>query len=308
MVTATVILLLAGNVLILRKQVRLRTAELSQALAQLRHSLAAREKSAAELRRSHEYFVTMFNAIDDALFIHDAQTGQLLDVNQRMIAMYGYANRAEVLALPPEKLFADTPPYTWADARAWLCKARDEGPQTFEWRAPRHDGQLFWAEVNLRLARIGPDRRIIVTVRDITERKRAEEEQQRYDRRLQEAQKLESLGMLAGGIAHDFNNLLTAILGNIDLALLDIPRDSSARADLATAVAATRRAADLAQQMLAYSGKGHFIIEPLDVAEEIRSTTHMLQASISKSAALHIHLPADLPPSRPTPPSSARSS
>jgi two-component system, cell cycle sensor histidine kinase and response regulator CckA len=257
--------------------------------------ITERKKAEEALRDSREYFHTMFNAIDDALFIHDAKTGKLLDVNQRMVEMYGYGSREEVLALPEEALFCPTPPHTWADATKWIEKARKLGPQTFEWQSPRRNGQVFWTEVNLRQVQVGSDSRLVVTVRDISDRKAAEEERLNYVRRLQEGQKLESLGLLAGGIAHDFNNLLTAILGNIDLAMLDIPKDSTARADLASAVAATRRAADLAQQMLAYSGKGHFVIEALDVEAEIRSTTQMLQSSISRNADLQIEAPRRLP-------------
>ncbi len=257
--------------------------------------ITERKNAEESLRISHEYFHTMFNAIDDALFIHDARSGRLLDVNQRMAEMYGYASREEVLSMSEDRLFCSQPPYTRADAAKWIRRAHEQGPQTFEWQSPHRDGHLFWTEIKLRQVRLGSEDRIIVTVHDITDRKAGEEERLNYVRRLQEKQKLESLGMLAGGIAHDFNNLLTAILGNIDLAMLDIPRDSSARADLATAITATRRAADLAQQMLAYSGKGHFVVEALDVETEIRSTAHMLQSSISKNAELHIDVPHDLP-------------
>lgn len=248
-----------------------------------------------ELRKSNAYFASVFDSINDALFIHDAATGELLDVNRRMLEMYGYGTREEVLAGDLSALCANIPPHSNAEAREWIRKALSEGPQVFEWKARRRNGQLFWTEVNIRRVSIDDRDRLVVTVRDISERKAAEEERLNYERRLQETQKLESLGLLAGGIAHDFNNLLTAILGNIDLALLDIPRDSNARSDLSTAITATRRAADLAQQMLAFSGKGHFIIEPLDLAAEIRSTVQMLKSSLPSNADLQIHLPDALP-------------
>ncbi len=257
--------------------------------------ITERKKSEEDLQRSNDYFTTLFNSVSDAIFIDDAATGQILDVNQRMVDMYGFASREEAIAVGLAPLCSGVPPYSMTEAAEWIRKAREEGPQFFEWHARHRDGHLFWVEIGIRRFQIGSDDRLIVSVRDITERKAAEEERFNYERGLQETQKLESLGLLAGGIAHDFNNLLTAILGNIDLALLDIPRDSSARADLATAISATRRAADLAQQMLAYSGKGHFIIGPLDVAAEIRSTTRMLHTSIAKNTQLQISLPESLP-------------
>ncbi len=94
---------------------------------------------------------------------------------------------------------------------------------------------------------------------DITERKKAEEERFKLEQQLLHTQKLESLGVLAGGIAHDFNNILTAIIGNADLALMRINRESPVVDNLHRIEQAASRAADLAKQMLAYSGKGKFL-------------------------------------------------
>ncbi len=257
--------------------------------------ITKRKQSEEELRKSREYFSTLYNSLADAVFIDDATTGQILDVNQRMIEMYGFSSREEAIAVGLAPLCSGTPPYSAAEAAEWIRKAREEGPQVFEWHARHRDGHLFWVEVSIRRFQIGPDDRLIVSVRDITERKTQEDERRQYERRLQETQKFESLGLLAGGIAHDFNNLLTAILGNIDLALLDIPNHSTARDDLLTAMTATRRAAELAQQMLAYSGRGRFVIERVSVPTAIREIIQMLKASISKNAHLDLHFPESLP-------------
>src|SRR5665811_911019 len=94
----------------------------------------------------------------------------------------------------------------------------------------------------------------VAAIRDITERTQAEEEHLRLERQLQHSQKLESLGVLAGGIAHDFNNILLSVLGNADLALDELSPSAPARENLLAITAASRRAADLCRQMLAYSG------------------------------------------------------
>ena len=256
--------------------------------------ITERKRAEQELRDSREYFASVFDSINDALFIHDAESFKLLDVNRRMIEMYGFASREEavtIFSLPPD----GDPPYSKADAFEWMRKARDEGPQVFEWLAQHRNGNPFWTEVGIRHVPLGSGKRLIVSVRDISERKAEETKRLEYERRMLEAQKFESLGLLAGGIAHDFNNLLTAILGNIDLALLDLPRDSSARDDLLTAMTATRRAAELAQQMLAYSGKGRFVIEPVDVPSAIHEIVQILKASVSKNADLRLHFPNTLP-------------
>jgi PAS domain S-box-containing protein len=130
---------------------------------------------------------------------------------------------------------------------------------------------------------------------DITEQKNAEEERIKLERQIQQAQKLESLGVLAGGIAHDFNNLLTAILGNVSLALVDMNTAAPGRPELMEIEIAARRAADLAKQMLAYSGKGRFMLQKLDLREVVEEMLHMLQVSISKKAVMRFNFADNLP-------------
>jgi len=114
------------------------------------------------------------------------------------------------------------------------------------------------------------------------ERNRAEAERRSLDRRMQESQKLESLGVLAGGIAHDFNNLLTSIMGYAGLAHAMAPAGMPGRQYLADIERASRRAADLAMQMLAYSGKGQFVIQPLDLGDVAAETTRLLRADLNR--------------------------
>jgi nitrogen-specific signal transduction histidine kinase/CheY-like chemotaxis protein len=133
------------------------------------------------------------------------------------------------------------------------------------------------------------------TVMDITHQHLAEEERVRMERKLQESQKLESLGVLAGGIAHDFNNLLTGILGNASFARMDIPANSPAQISLEQVEIASQRAAELCKQMLAYSGKGRFVVQQIDLSALVRETGDLLQVSISKNCVLKYALATDLP-------------
>jgi two-component system, cell cycle sensor histidine kinase and response regulator CckA len=130
---------------------------------------------------------------------------------------------------------------------------------------------------------------------DISQRIKAENERLDLERQVQHAQKLESLGVLAGGIAHDFNNLLMAILGNTDIAIHDISPLSPARESLLEIEKATKRAAELAKQMLAYSGKGSFIIESIDAGELVSEMMHLLEVSISKRISLKYNFADNLP-------------
>jgi signal transduction histidine kinase/ActR/RegA family two-component response regulator len=127
-------------------------------------------------------------------------------------------------------------------------------------------------------------------------RLRADEERKKLDLQVQHAQKLESLGVLAGGIAHDFNNLLSSILGNLDVALSELSPVAPGRDALEDARTSSRRAAELVRQMLAYSGKGRFVIQAVDLGELVEEMAHILQVSISKRAVLRFNFAAGLPP------------
>jgi two-component system cell cycle sensor histidine kinase/response regulator CckA len=134
--------------------------------------------------------------------------------------------------------------------------------------------------------------------RDITERKHAEEQRRRLERRMQETQKLESLGVLAGGIAHDFNNLLVGVLANAELVLDGLRRGEDRERSLERVTDiknAAMHAAGLTNQMLAYSGRGRFDVRPISINEMIHGMGHLLVASISKKARVQYELDASLP-------------
>jgi|SRR5579871_219982 len=131
--------------------------------------------------------------------------------------------------------------------------------------------------------------------REMEERHEAEEQRRRLETQVQHAQRLESLGVLAGGIAHDFNNLLASIMGYASLASMDVPEGSRARKSLEQVLSAAKSAADLTQQMLAYSGRGSFVLETLDLTQLIESVVRLLESTISKKAALRMRLAQDLP-------------
>lgn len=131
---------------------------------------------------------------------------------------------------------------------------------------------------------------------DVTDEREAQEHKRQLEAQIQHSQKLESLGVLAGGIAHDFNNLLMVILGNTDLAKETVLPANPAKAHLVDIEKASRRAADLCRQMLAYSGKGRFIVEKVDIQSIVQEITQMLEVSISKKVVLRFDFATDLPP------------
>jgi len=123
---------------------------------------------------------------------------------------------------------------------------------------------------------------------DITDRKATEEA-------LRRAAKEESLSVLAGGVAHDFNNLLAAILGHASLALKQLPEGTPARRHVEKAAGAVERAADLTRQMLAYSGRGHFVVRPTDVNALVRQNLPLFEVAVPKNVRLEARLGSDPP-------------
>ncbi|MDP2761995.1 MAG: PAS domain S-box protein [Sideroxyarcus sp.] len=134
-----------------------------------------RKQAEQALAESESRFREIFNTVSDAIFIHDAETGRIVDVNRRMCEMYGFTHE-EALACGVNDLSAGVPPYSSAEAAEKIRLAHSEGPQTFDWLARARDGRFFWVEVSLRFASIGSQQRILAVVRDISERKHVEEE------------------------------------------------------------------------------------------------------------------------------------
>jgi PAS domain S-box-containing protein len=165
----------------------------------------------------------------------------------------------------------------------------------FRGRVPSADGRPRWFLTRGQVLRDESDRpvRIVAVTTDITERKRADEERDALNRQLHDAQRWESLGVLAGGIAHDFNNILTIVLGSAGLARRDLPRGSAAAGYLDQIEGACRRAADVCRQMLAYAGRTHGVGARTDLAALVREAAPLLAAA-ALHAPVRLALAADL--------------
>ena len=144
----------------------------------------------------------------------------------------------------------------------------------------RPDGSTIWDGIQI----------------DITDRKAAEGELRLRDDQLRQAQKMESIGVLAGGIAHDFNNLLTGVIGNASLALDSMPPRDENRPLIEAVMQSANRAADLTRQMLAYAGKGRFLVGPVSLSEAVREIADLLRSSVPATIGLDFDLQEDIPP------------
>lgn len=221
----------------------------------------------------------------DSMFWLDRK-GRILNVNQAACAGRGYT-KDEMLALTVFDLDPDYPPEVWNDHFEEL---KQRGTLTLETRHRHRDGRMFPIEVNASYIKVGDQELNFASVRDITDRKQAEVQRRQLDSQMQRTQKLESLSVLAGGVAHDFNNLLTAILGNASLSKDHLQGDSPAALMLSEIEEAAHRAAELTQQLLAYSGKGKFDVQVTRLDHLVRSMIALLSSVVSKKASVEIDL------------------
>ncbi|HEY7391125.1 MAG TPA: ATP-binding protein [Bryobacteraceae bacterium] len=256
-----------------------RELRLLDLLARQASDLIERNANQAALRANEQRYRSLAEQVSDGIFVVDNE-GRYIDANRAGYEMLGYTLEElrtlslwDVLAADEVRRLAEQ--FERLDA--------DESVRC-DCQFKRKDDSVFTGEL---IGRQLPDGGFQGVVRDMTERK---EEEDKY----RETQKLETLGVLAGGIAHDFNNLLTGILGNASLLadrLRDLPEEGMAQA----LIEASERMARLTQQMLAYSGKGHFVIAPLDLSHEVTRIATLIQASIPKRVELQLNLVENLP-------------
>ncbi len=292
--------------------------------------ITERRRAEKELLQSEVRYRTLVGAIPDPVVVYDSK-GKATYVNDAFVQVYGWSKEAllggRIDFVPPEETEATQEAWgrTLEDGTVFFETKRwnkngdllniqlrtailhdQEGKHVLSIVIHRDVTALKQAETALRKAHDELEVRVEKRTEElakaneelcdkIAESKQAEEEKLALERQVRHAQKLESLGLLAGGIAHDFNNILMAILGSADLALDELSPMSPARGNLQTIVKASKRAAELAKQMLAYSGKGRFVVEPIDAGGLIEEISHLLEVSISKKSVLKHNLAQNLP-------------
>jgi PAS domain S-box-containing protein len=208
-----------------------------------------------------------------------------------------------VLGYAPDELLGHDPlewvhPDDQEEIRAAIEKVVASGiPETRIYRSRHRDGEWCWLEAYGRaLLTVSGDTHLVVVMRDITERRRVEEEQRKLEAQMEQTQKLESLGVLAGGIAHDFNNLLVPILGNAHLAEAELASDSPARRFIDRVKTAALRASELPNALLAYAGKGRLATQHVEICQLLREMGELLHMAISRKIEVRYEIPDSLPP------------
>jgi PAS domain S-box-containing protein len=237
------------------------------------------------LRDSEERFRRMVEIAAQGIWIVDP-TATISFVNDRMAAILGYS-KEDLLG---RRYFDFMDPEERERAEPEFEARKYPSPEPHEFRFRHKDGSLVWLDITgtAMLDDAGAFTGLLAMCTDVTERKKNEQ-------RLRQAQRLESIGILAGGVAHDFNNLLTGILGNSSLVLETVEPGSRSRAMLHDVITASERAAQLTRQLLTYAGKDHGNLQLLDVTAAARELVPLLTASIPKMVKLSLELEDGLP-------------
>ena len=254
--------------------------------------VTARRQAEEALKESEERYRLLVATSPDAIFLH--QDGVIVFANLAGLKLLGATRPEEIIGTP--MIDRVHPDYrNLVSARIVKSLGNSSILEQLEEKFVRLDGSVIDVEVTGGSLVLSGRKTMLVIARDISARKVAEEKEQQIERKLLEGQKLESLGVMAGGIAHDFNNILTGILGNASLASLEVPSDSPVQESLTSIREASLRAGELCRQMLAYSGKGRFVVKPLDINQLVSETTDLLKISISKQVLLRFSLEEGLP-------------
>jgi len=249
--------------------------------------ITARREAVALLEMTKQSYLDVINAITEAIYIQNAE-GIFIEVNEGAARFYG-CGRESLIGQTPLTLAAPGLNNLEETQRMSFEVLRTGVPARFDFWAKRANGEVFPKEVVVHKGRFFGEDVLIATARDISDKKRLEEERERLQVQLMQAQKMESIGRLAGGIAHDFNNMLGVILGNAELALGRVPEDPTLRTELQEIQQAGKRSADLTRKLLAFARRQ--VTEPrvLNLNETVGGLLSMLRRMIGEHATLVWH-------------------
>jgi len=244
-----------------------------------------------ELRASEERYRTLFGAIPESILIADRE-GHVVQANQ--VAEETLAAKGEELVgrrLRELVRGNRIPSLVKALGQVWKT-----GEGEFETQLISGKGESRDFQVSARTLDFQGSRSVLLIARDVTERNAMEEEKKKLQAQVQQAQKLESLGVMAGGIAHDFNNLLVGILGNASLTLMDLEPGHPAQEFVQQIETASKRAAELTAQILTYAGNSKVNFQELVLQELVEEMTQLVEPAVSKKAGVRYDLLPDTPP------------
>jgi PAS domain S-box-containing protein len=240
-----------------------------------------RKKTEEELRESEEKFRSINDAAHDAIIMINYM-GLIISWNKAAQRMFGY-KKEEVIGQPIEE-FLIPERYRQAHLATFPKfkgkKPKDVAKSNLEIIALSKTGKEIPIEISIAPVELEGKWNVIGIIRDITERKEAEDERRKLGQQLSQAQKMEAVGTLAGGIAHDFNNILGAILGFSELALRKLPKTHPIREDIESVYESGIRAKDLVKRILAFSRRTEKKYKPLQLEPIVEEAIKFLRSSL----------------------------
>ncbi|MEO7034714.1 MAG: ATP-binding protein [Polyangiaceae bacterium] len=250
------------------------------------HDVTSRVQAESALRESEARLVAAFSAIPDACAISNVNTGQYVVLNDGFARITGWS-AADSLG----KSSADLELWVNYDDRNEVVRQLVENGTVDDYEAEfrRRDGRIIQGVVFGRVIEAGDTRFVITLTRDVTA-------QRVLERKVLEAQRLDSLGRLAGGVAHDFNNLLTVIQGNLELALNRLPADHVTRAGLEETVVASQQAAAVTRQLLAFGRKQILTARAVDLNAVLERMRDLIRRVVGESIELRFSLAPNVSP------------
>ena len=251
--------------------------------------ITARKLAEAAQRENVEFRKRIFEESMVPLGVMDYETKAFIDCNQAAVSIYGFSSIAETL----EKTVLDVTAPTQYDGTPspekleyFTSKAITDGMADFDWCHQRADGEMWDAEVHLMSFQSNGRQLLQFTLQDITERRQTEKEKEKLQAQLTQAQKMEAIGHLAGGIAHDFNNMLSVVIGNSELAMMDITSNEKIRPQLKAIQDAAQRSSNLVRQLLAFARKQTINPVVLDINDMITGMIKVLRRLIGEDIDL----------------------
>ncbi len=247
--------------------------------------IAERKQAEEALQQSEERYRSLVENTNDGYFICDVPTGQFRFLNQRMCDLLGYTQEEALAITLWDVIAAEDHPAVKANIDFYGNSARtNSAPHAY--KAVQKNKTTFRVEISTTLVPYEEKPAIQGLLRDVTEK-------ERLHAKLQQAQRLESVGTLAGGVAHDFNNLLMAIQGNASLALTKIEPTHSAHDKLKNITTYVQDAAGLTKQLLGFARGGKYEVKATDLNILVDKTTQMFGRT-KKEITIHIHPQADI--------------
>lgn len=249
-------------------------------------------KSRTELMQRTEEYRNLFEFAGDAILV--IKSGRIIDCNTRALEYFGYSSD-ELTGREAAILSPDTQPDGKGSQEHEIKKingALEGSFQQYEWLYQRKDGTFLYAEVSLKSIEFYSGVHLLAIIRDISDRKAAEEEKRRIQSQLAQAQKMEAIGTLAGGLAHDFNNVLGGVMGSINMLQIILEKEKLVRRGdvekyLEMGMEASRRSADIVGQILAFSRREDLQLVPTDINFSLRHVQKICTNSFPKSVELN---------------------